>query len=100
MTMYSPFHRHKTSFYKEGWQQIEFCTICGAEGLELLEECKIDDRQRIAQLLGFACYEDCDIKFIIADLISLEKREGTDRLHEEITKLNKNELTSQRNILK
>jgi len=32
-------HSHKTDSYKEGWQRIEFCTVCGAEGLDLQEDC-------------------------------------------------------------
>lgn len=31
---------HKIDTYKEGWQRVEFCTVCGAEGLDLLEDCQ------------------------------------------------------------
>lgn len=31
---------HKIDTYKEGWQRVEFCTVCGKEGQELDEECK------------------------------------------------------------
>lgn len=30
---------HKLDTYKEGWQMVEFCAICGKEGLELQEHC-------------------------------------------------------------
>jgi len=32
---------HKLDTYKEGWQRVEFCTVCGKEGLELNEGCFI-----------------------------------------------------------
>jgi hypothetical protein len=32
-------HLHDIDTYKEGWQRVEFCTVCGAEGLDLSEDC-------------------------------------------------------------
>lgn len=36
---------HSTGYYKAGNELVEYCKICGAEGLELLEDCprKISD---------------------------------------------------------
>lgn len=31
--------QHRIDTYKEGWSRVEFCTICGAEGLNLNLEC-------------------------------------------------------------
>lgn len=31
---------HKTSFYRDGFQEIEFCLQCGKESSELIEECR------------------------------------------------------------
>lgn len=31
--------QHQIDTYKEGWQRIEFCIICSAEGQELRLEC-------------------------------------------------------------
>ncbi len=30
---------HTPSFYLDGRLRVEFCKVCGAEGLELLEDC-------------------------------------------------------------
>ena len=30
---------HQISSYVDGWRKIDFCTICGAEGEELIVEC-------------------------------------------------------------
>lgn len=30
---------HITDFYKDGYSKVEFCTVCGAEGLTLRLEC-------------------------------------------------------------
>lgn len=30
---------HRISSYKDGYQKVDFCTECGAEGQELLVEC-------------------------------------------------------------
>lgn len=42
---------HRISSYKDGWRKIDFCTICGAEGEELLVECvgienKLKEREK------------------------------------------------------
>jgi hypothetical protein len=31
--------QHSLSKYKDGWQMISFCTLCGAEGMELYKDC-------------------------------------------------------------
>lgn len=41
---------HKIDTYKEGWQRVEYCTVCGAEGLELLEDCPGPDQKGDEQL--------------------------------------------------
>lgn len=30
---------HSLSSYQDGLVRVEFCKVCGAEGLELLEDC-------------------------------------------------------------
>lgn len=30
---------HSLSSYRDGHVRVEFCKVCGAEGLELLEDC-------------------------------------------------------------
>lgn len=35
---------HKIDTYKEGWQRIEFCTVCGAEGIDLGEDCTPEEK--------------------------------------------------------
>lgn len=47
-------HPHKLSTYKEGWQRIEFCTICGEEGIDLGEECTPSKEQDAIQLELFS----------------------------------------------
>lgn len=42
-------HLHDIDTYKEGWQRIEFCTVCGAEGIDLGEDC-VKPEQQEAQL--------------------------------------------------
>lgn len=42
---------HQVSSYVDGWRKIDFCSICGAEGEELLVECvgienKLKEREK------------------------------------------------------
>ena len=39
---------HKLRTYKDGYKEIEYCCVCGAEDQELLLNCveKIDDRPK------------------------------------------------------
>ncbi len=31
--------QHTHDFYLDGRQRVEFCKVCGAEGLQLLDDC-------------------------------------------------------------
>lgn len=35
---------HRTDFYKDGFIQVEFCTVCGAEGDLLRLECITEEK--------------------------------------------------------
>jgi len=88
--------RHVIDYYMDGFTMIAFCKVCSAEGDALFEECKglIEtpdsiERYKMARHLNLGP-DQADWPMDILDrLIYIEKREGTNRLQEEIRKLTK-----------
>jgi hypothetical protein len=85
---------HQIRYYKDGYSDIKFCHVCGAEGLRLFDACDTThistDRCRMARYLGLSDNADTWPLRILDQLIALEKREGREKLEIEIRKLNGN----------
>jgi hypothetical protein len=70
---------HNLSTYKDGYQSVEYCSICGQEGPTLQNSCvPIETQQeRMARMLGLKpnCPEDWPVD-IIDRLIQIENEKG------------------------
>lgn len=83
--------KHQIRSYRDGYQNIEYCSVCGQESLALQNECVPIETQhrRIARLLNLHPDQPETWPIDILDsLIALEKAEGSERLYHKINQIN------------
>jgi hypothetical protein len=86
---------HKYGSYRDGFQTVEYCTVCSAEGDKLLEDCQgnfpdsIEHRKMAAHLNLHPDMTETWPLDILDKLIWIEKNEGREKLFEEIRKMHK-----------
>lgn len=42
-----PYGEHDKSFYHDGNKRVDYCRVCGAESLELNEECSGEFKEKL-----------------------------------------------------
>jgi len=82
---------HTRSSYQDGHVRVEFCKVCGAEGLELLDDCPrkiitIEQKKMAAHLNLHPTLTSSWPMREIDRLIYVKEKEGDKRLFEEIRK--------------